>query len=262
MQANAIAFAGARGHLLTMEQTYTVSGMHCGACIGRVSAALTPFAERVMVTLNPPRAVLTNPREPDLATLNAAVSKAGRYTLTPTPAAASAVAISASDDAGGWLATYFPLFLIAGYIAVVSFAGTVEAAGIDGKAWMTNFMAGFFLVFSAFKFLNLTGFADAYASYDLLAKRWHGWGFIYPFFELALGLAFLFRIAPPLTQLATIALMGFSSLGVLDALRQNRKIQCACLGTVLKLPMSTITLVEDVAMVVMAAAMLLASGHN
>ena len=245
-----------------MDQTYTVSGMHCGACVGRVSAALAPFAERVVVTLNPPHAVLTNPRDRDLATLNAAVSKAGSYTLTPTPGAASASAIAASDNAGGWLTTYFPLLLIAGYIAVVSFAGTAEAAGIDGKAWMTNFMAGFFLVFSAFKFLNLTGFADAYASYDLLAKRWHGWGFIYPFLELALGLALLFRIAPPLTQVATIALMGFSSLGVLDALRQNRQIQCACLGTVLKLPMSTITLVEDVAMVVMAAAMLLASGHN
>jgi cation transport ATPase len=243
-----------------MDQTYTVSGMHCGACVGRLTAALAPFAERVAVTLTPPQAVLTNAREHDLAKLNAAASKAGGYTLAPQPSFTATPA--ASGDERNWLNTYFPLLLIAGYIAVVSLAGTTTAGSIDGKAWMTNFMAGFFLVFSAFKFLNLTGFADAYASYDLLAKRWRGWGLIYPFLELALGLAFLFRIAPALTQVATIALMGFSSFGVLDALRQKRQIPCACLGTVLKLPMSTITLVEDIAMVVMAAAMLLASGHN
>ena len=249
-----------------MDQTYIVSGMHCGACVDRLTAALAPFAERVTVTLNPPQAVLTNPSERDLAKLNAAVSKAGSYTMSLTPCAAAAPAVgpavAVSDDDRSWLATYFPLLLIIGYIAVASFAGTANAGSIDGTAWMTNFMAGFFLVFSGFKFLNLAGFADAYSSYDLLAKRWRGWGFVYPFLELALGLALLFRIAPPLTQVATIALMGFSSLGVLDALRQNRQIPCACLGTVLKLPMSTITLVEDVTMVAMAAAMLLASGHN
>ncbi|MBX9683805.1 MAG: hypothetical protein K2X41_08455, partial [Hyphomicrobium sp.] len=61
---------------------------------------------------------------------------------------------------------------------------------------------------------------------------------------------------PTATNVATIVLMGFSSLGVLDAVRQKRAIPCACLGTVLKLPMSTITLVEDVGMVVMAGLML------
>ena len=113
-------------------------------------------------------------------------------------------------------------------------------------------MAGFFLVFSAFKFLDLKGFADAYASYDLGAKRWHAWGYIYPFLELSLGLAYLFRVAPALTDVATIALMGFSSIGVMQALARKQQIRCACLGTVLNVPMSTITLVEDLAMVAMA----------
>ena len=63
------------------------------------------------------------------------------------------------------------------------------------------------------------------------------------------------------TNIATIALMAFSSLGVVQALAQRQAIQCACLGTVLKLPMSTITLVEDVGMAAMAAAMLLAAPH-
>ena len=244
-----------------MNQTYTVSGMHCGACIGRITAALQPFAESVSVTLNPPGAVLTNPNSSaSLSALQTAVAKAGAYTITPAANATSDIAASspAPEATDSWLTTYWPLLLIVGYIAIAALAGTPAAGETRLAAWMTNFMAGFFLVFSAFKFFNLTGFADAYASYDLLAKRWHTYGYIYPFLELALGLAYLFRLEPTLTHIATIILMGFSSLGVLDVLRQNRKIACACLGTVLKLPMSTITLVEDLGMVAMAAVMLLA----
>ena len=247
-----------------MDQSFTISGMHCGACVGKITAALKPFAGDVLVTLNPPQAVLRGAKAVTTEALQAAVSKVGVYRISPVAVAApeppNPFAGKADDES--WLATYQPLLLIAGYIAVAAFAGTGHAGGVDWQAWMVNFMAGFFLVFSAFKFLNLSGFADAYASYDLLAQRWYGWGFVYPFLELALGLAYLFRFSPTATHAATIALMGFSSLGVLKALSNRRRIPCACLGTVLKLPMSTITLVEDLGMVGMAAAMILWSGHN
>ena len=166
-----------------------------------------------------------------------------------------------TDAPKTWFETYQPLLLIAGYIALASFAGTtaVGRAGFDWSVWMTNVMAGFFLVFSAFKFLNLKGFAEAYATYDLGAKAWAPWGTIYPFLELLLGCAYLFRWNLPLTNVATILLMGFSSLGVIQALSKKQTIRCACLGTVLNVPMSTITLVEDLAMVGMAALALL--GH-
>lgn len=242
-----------------MDQTFTISGMHCGACVKRVSDALQPFAERVAVTLDPPQAVLTGARASDVSELAAAVARAGTYTLAAERQAADGTATAHGERS--WLGTYYPLVLIAAYIAAASFAGTDTAGRVDMTAWMTNFMAGFFLVFSAFKFLDLRGFADAYATYDLLARRLHAYGFVYPVLELALGLAYLFRFAPAVTQTATIVLMGFSSLGVIGALRQKRTIQCACLGTVLKLPMSTITLVEDLGMVAMAAIALIA-GHN
>lgn len=239
-----------------MDQTFQITGMHCGACISKVTAALQPFAAGVSVTLKPPRVTLTDTSTTTIATLQAAVAIAGAYTLSR-----EADAQSSTDDTGAteasWLATYFPLLLIVGYIAIASFAGTTALSGsIDWRAWMMNFMAGFFLVFSAFKFLDLSGFADAYAGYDLLAKRWHAYGYIYPFLELGLGLAYLFRIAPDATNAATLLLMSFSSLGVVAALANKRRIVCACLGTVLKLPMSTVTLVEDLGMALMAATML------
>jgi copper chaperone CopZ len=240
-----------------MEQTYEIEGMHCASCVGKIKAALEKYARDVTVTLSPPRATLVDQkRGVSGLDLEHAVAAAGKYQLRPLPASAASTSHSEDVEERSWITTYYPLILIAGFIAVASLAGATSF-----PAWMTNFMAGFFLVFSAFKLLDLKGFADAYATYDLLAKRWHGYGFIYPFIELVLGLSYLFRLNPPLTDLATVIVMGFSSLGVIDALRNKRKIQCACLGTVLNLPMSTITLVEDLGMVAMAAATL-ALGHN
>jgi cation transport ATPase len=246
-----------------MITTYTISGLHCDACIAKTTAALAPFARAVRVTLNPPEARLDDANTADIAVLNAALAHAGAYQLPgPTPATRSTPpSMPVDEENPAWVATYWPLLVIAAYIAIASMAGAVSSGQIQWQAWMTNFMAGFFLVFSAFKFLDLRGFADAYASYDWLAMRWHGYGFIYPFLELALGLAYLFRFEPTVTHIATIALMGYSSLGVISALSKKQRIPCACLGTVLKLPMSTITLVEDLGMVAMAAVGLWAGVH-
>lgn len=231
------------------SKTYQIEGMHCQSCIQKITDALQGFAENVEVTLNPPRAVLHNPHTESLAELNQVVAKAGNYHLTPQ---AETIDIASDEEKKSWLATYYPLFLIVGLISAVSVKGAENA-----HEWMLHFMAGFFIVFSFFKLLDLRGFADAYSTYDLLAKRWHGYGFIYPFLELGLGLAFLFSAYPTQALWFSILLMGFSSLGVIQALTKRRKIRCACLGTVLNLPMSTITLMEDLGMVAMSAFMLM-----
>lgn len=106
------------------------------------------------------------------------------------------------------------------------------------------------------KSLDVNAFADAYSGYDLLARRWRGWGLVYPFVELMLGIAYLSHFNPVLTNWVTIIVMGFSSIGVVRAVASKTQIQCACLGTVFKLPMSTVTIVEDVGMLLMAALML------
>jgi hypothetical protein len=117
-------------------------------------------------------------------------------------------------------------------------------------------MAGFFLVFSFFKLLDLRGFVDAYRSYDVVARAWPAWAFVYLFVELGLGVAYLLNLSPRITNGLTLALMLIGSIGVLKALLDERAIRCACLGTALNLPMTTITLVEDLAMAAMASAML------
>ncbi len=118
-------------------------------------------------------------------------------------------------------------------------------------------MGGFFLVFSFFKLLNLRGFAESYGMYDIVAKRWQGWGYTYPFVELALGAAFLIGFEPMITNAVTLLVMGLSIIGVLQSVLNKRKIKCACLGDVFNLPMSTITIIEDALMIGMSAFMLL-----
>jgi copper chaperone CopZ len=248
--------------------TYQLSGLHCGACVAKVTQALQPLADKVTVTLNPMQATLQGAHA-DLAQLQTAVAGAGKYILTEPVLTVDAAPVS-------WLATYYPLLLIVAFILGGSLLLQVglHAAAMDepmglpmhlmmglstvtAGETMRYFMAGFFLVFSFFKLLDIQAFADAYAGYDLLAARWHGWGMVYPFVELALGMAYLSHYNPVLTHWATIIVMGFSAIGVIRAVTNKTKIQCACLGTVFKLPMSTVTIVEDVGMVLMAAWMLL-----
>ncbi len=183
-----------------------------------------------------------------------------------TPAIATAVlptvhnhaAHSSSPDAEqqSWWATYRPLLTIVGLVVVVSvLAQAPFASSFDGMLWMRHFMAGFFTVLAGFKLLDIQGFSDSYAMYDVLAKRWNGWGKVYPFAELGLGLAYLTNFAPYFTNVATLVILGISSVGVIQSVLQRRTIQCACLGAGFNLPMSTVTIIEDLGMVAMAAVM-------
>jgi hypothetical protein len=124
--------------------------------------------------------------------------------------------------------------------------------------WMNYFMAGFFLVFSFFKLINLKGFAESYSMYDIVAKKWNGWGYVYAYIELALGFAFLTGFNSILTNSVTFVIMTVSIIGVLQSVLNKHKIKCACLGDVFNLPMSTITIIEDALMIGMSVVMLIA----
>ena len=157
-----------------------------------------------------------------------------------------------------FFAQYKPLFTIVGLIILPAFVAAlnIEELSIDWFVFMQNWMAGFFLVFAGFKLLNVAGFAEGYSQYDLLAKRWKGYGFIYPFIELCLGLAYLQIPTNSALNTFTLALMLFSGLGVAIKLAKHEKFQCACLGTFIDVPLTKVTLVEDFGMALMAAMML------
>ena len=117
-------------------------------------------------------------------------------------------------------------------------------------------MGFFFLVFGFFKVINLKSFVQAYAMYDLIAQKNTSYGFIYPFIELILGVCYLMRWFLLATNSATVIIMLISAVGVFNELRKGKTIVCACLGTVFKIPMTYVTLAEDLLMAIMAFLML------
>ena len=155
-----------------------------------------------------------------------------------------------------WYKTYFPILLILAYLAAFVALSQLKAGEWGWISAMRNFMGGFFVVFSFFKLLNLSGFAESYASYDLAAMRLPAYGYVYPFVELALGAAYLAGVGGWFTDLITFSVMAVSTAGVARSLLKKHAIRCACLGTVFNLPMSKITLIEDLTMVVMSVVMI------
>ncbi len=249
-----------------MKISYNISGMTCGGCAAKVKSALLnhPDVLEAEVSHQEGTAMVKAISKPDQQHLDKLLNKQGDYRITAVSEGAKSIKPENSqkqeftDQAvtSAW-ETYKPLILIFLFVAGIAAIGSFEDQSFSWHLWMRSFMAGFFIVFSFFKFLDLKGFAHSFAMYDLFAKQWKGYGFIYPFLELGLGIMYLTAIHLTGTHVATILIMGFSSIGVIRNMLSPHQVQCACLGTVFKLPLGRVTLVEDLLMVAMAGTMLL-----
>ncbi|MFY0644197.1 MAG: heavy metal translocating P-type ATPase [Bacteroidia bacterium] len=229
--------------------------MHCMACISSVEKELYKLSgvEKVDISLEHNGGSIEGESLPSIEEIEQAVSKAGDYELIDSKEATD-LPIQESNVGKG---SYKPLILVALYL--LGFTGLLEwSSGMFlWETWMPNFMAGFFIVFSFFKMLDISGFARAYRGYDLIAKRVKIYAYAFPFIELGLGLAYLLIPDQPLTHLVTAVIMFVSLLGVVNAVWRKQQIQCACLGTVFNLPMSSVTIIEDSIMLIMALIMYL-----
>jgi copper chaperone CopZ len=239
-----------------MTHSYHISGMTCGSCVLKVKSELLKLGDvlEAEVQKEAPQATITMQRHIPLNTLQEALNKAGtQYRITAADTGVQHQEVTTADNTG---TSYYPIILIFAYIAGITGLLQVTAHHFDPMQWMSHFMGGFFVVFSFFKLLNLKGFAEGYSSYDIVARQVRAYGFIYPFIELALGLAFLTGYHPLLTNSITLFIMSISTIGVVQSLLRKTNFQCACLGTIIQLPLSKVTLAEDLLMVFMSAIML------
>ena len=234
--------------------------MTCGSCLRTVQRLLSevPGVRQVNIELAREEAVIEMSEHIPTEKFKDALRGHPRYSIQDQEAPAKEEAATTETVSQSWLQTYKPVLLIFVFITAVSAAATVRNGRFDPMLWMRYFMAGFFLAFSFFKFLDLRGFSDSYATYDIIARRWKSWGYVYAFLEFLLGMAFLTGFFPVFTNAFTFVLMSVSLAGVLQSLLKKRAIRCACLGTVFNLPMSTITVTEDSLMILMSAGMLIA----
>jgi hypothetical protein len=160
------------------------------------------------------------------------------------------------DSRGESLTDYWPLIVLVSGSALAAWALCEGFTGLEARPYMHAYMGTFLFVFALLKLFNLSGFQDGFSMYDLLAGRVTAYGYVYPFLELILALTYLAYIDSPVVYWATIGLFGFGAIGVVNALRTGLDINCPCMGSVLNVPLSTVTLTEDLGMVAMAAALL------
>lgn len=150
---------------------------------------------------------------------------------------------------------YLPLLVVTVFI----FGGTaILNSLVPDSDWMRTIMyfEGLMLSFFAlFKLLDVKGFQEGYATYDLITKRIPVWGYLYPFVELTLGVLLLLNVQTLSVSLlvAGLAVIGLVSVSI--ELKKDRKFQCACLGTALNVPLTKVTLVENAIMLVLAVVM-------
>ena len=234
--------------------------MTCGGCQAKVQTLLSKVkgVKNVMIDLTKGQVAIDMDKHISTPELAEALKDDPKYQISEsnhyyhdTPAN------SEIDETKSWIETYKPILLIFSYIVGVTILIEVISGTFIWHRWMAHFMAGFFLVFSFFKLLNLKGFVESYSMYDIVAKKWQGWGYLYGFTELALGIAFLTGFNPIIINAVTFIVMSVSIVGVLQSVLNKRKIKCACLGDVFNLPMTTITVIEDALMIGMSAIMLL-----
>ena len=241
-----------------MTHTYNITGMTCSGCQLKVQGLLSKVdgVKSVSIDLQKAIAEIEMAKHISISSFKTALQDYPKYQITEAEIK-PVISASAEDESKTWLATYKPILLIFAYITTIAFIASYQHNSIHWMDTMRIFMAGFFLTFSFFKMLDLKGFAESYAMYDVVARKLKSWGFVYAFVELALGIAYAINFQPFAANIVTLVVMTVSIIGVLQTVFNKRKIKCACLGAVFNLPMSTVTIIEDAIMIGMSIVMLI-----
>lgn len=238
-----------------MIHTYTVTGMTCNGCKTFVQDKLNNIDGVVNAKVSIELAEATIEMSTHISTKNLQSAISNKYSiLEKKEQNVFKTSKTTIEDQKSELQLLFPLFLIFGYI--ITAAILLNKTPWNTKGFMLDFMGLFYIVFSFFKFLDLKGFPESFKMYDPLAKAIPAYGWLYPFIEVALGLLFLMRFQITIALVVTLIVLGITTIGVIKTLLDKKSIQCACLGTALKLPMTKATFIENSIMIVMAIVML------
>lgn len=225
------------------KQIFHISGMTCSSCEQSIVDAAKQLRGVTNAEANHKNGTLLIWADTKLSTATVSVALPKKYALLE-----DAMLLPSKGK------QLYPLFLIFGFIVGTLLLIHIES--FDRTVMMHDFMAMFFMVFSFFKLLDLSGFQTMFKTYDPLAAAWPIYGWIYPFIEVALGICYLIDFVPPSILITTIIALGITTVGVIRVLLKKGDIKCACLGSVLNLPMTEATFIENAIMLVMAGSLL------
>jgi glutaredoxin len=157
--------------------------------------------------------------------------------------------------------TYRPvvmLFVMTALMAMAaSFASTGNPFTLRAAEWFISFSM---VVLSLLKLQNVESFATMFLNYDLLAKRWVPYSYIYPYAE---GLAGVLMVAGALTWLSVPIALFIGTIGAMSVFKavyvDKRELKCACVGGASNVPLGFVSLTENLMMIAMAMWMTLAA---
>jgi len=163
--------------------------------------------------------------------------------------------------------TYKPVAALFAVTALMALAVSHSAYGTPFTLRAGEWFIGFSMaVLALLKLQNIESFATMFLNYDLLAKRWVRYSYIYPFAE---GLAGVLMIAGVLTWLSVPVALFIGTVGAVSVFKavyiDKRELKCACVGGASNVPLGFLSLTENLMMIAMAvwmglAALGLASG--
>ena len=219
--------------------------MHCEACVSKIEEALYNINGIEKVAVNLKNEMATIQGDAKIDKIINIIDDLG-YTATLN---------NNSEIKESTVIKLFPLYLSFLYITAGSLI--INRSEFILGNFMYDFMGLFFIVFSFFKFLDYKNFPGTFKMYDPIAKVIPLYGWIYPFIESTLGLAFLIREQLYIALIISLFILVITTVGVITTLMRKESIQCACLGTALKLPMTTATIIENSIMLFMTVWMLI-----
>jgi copper chaperone CopZ len=237
-----------------MKHTYKITGMTCDNCKEKITHALKSISGITQVEIDRVKGLAEISMSEHIQTpvMQDALTGLGNYSISMD----MGTSMKQVAENKSHIKDLIPLFVIVGAILLFSVIITFLMNQNFGFG-MRMFMGEFFVVFGTLKLIKLKDFAIAYKEYDIIAKRSNVYAHAYPFIELGLGILYFTNLVPFITNIITIIVMGIGAIGVYIKLLKKEEIPCACLGTVFKVPMTWVTLVEDLLMVAMAVIMLI-----
>ena len=158
--------------------------------------------------------------------------------------------------------SYTPVLVVFAVTAALALAASHAVFGspftMRAAEW---FIAFSMAVLAMLKLQDVERFATMFLNYDLLAKRWVPYSYIYPFAE---GLAGVLMAARALDWLSIPVALFIGTVGGVSVFYavyvQKRELKCACVGGSSKVPLGFLSLTENVMMVAMALWMLFGHG--
>ena len=243
--------------LNTINRKYKITGMTCSSCKASIESSLNHLDQvkscNANIKLGELTLILNN--DIDLKSLQNSIPK--KYFINEEISSSDRLSEIKSDSTNkkSKIEQLKPLFLILFYITSASIL--LNFRDWNWNEFTLDFMGLFFIIFSFFKMLDLKGFPVSFKMYDPLAKVIPVYGFLYPFVETVLGIMFLMRIQIIFALIVSLIILLVTTVGVTKTLLSKKIVQCACLGTHLKLPMTEATLIENIIMLSMSIIMIL-----